>query len=426
MAKSKKIRVQTLLYNRKFLVCFSLVMSIMIWVAITLNESPIVERTVKDVKVKINVSVPKQLGYELYGNKEFTVDVKVSGKRYLVGDNVLKPEDIEVEALTSRVDKVGRYSLPLRVTPKNPDAGFTIVSTSLDFVEVYFDIPKTVEMTITPKITVKDKLVFSDDYISDTEVLSTTKATISGPATEVNKIKEVQAKLEITKPLKATQNFPADLVMLDELGQNLQDNLEVETGKSITITIPVYKKAYMNASVDFTNTPKDYQKNSLGIKANPTRINIAAPENAIEGLSSISVGKIDFSQISNTKNLFTFYKEDINNFKVLDDLEKIQIEVDASQMDKQIKAVKSSNINFINYEPGFVVKHQYSRLSNLTVIGPKSELDNLNTDNISVDIDLTNIDLKEGKQLVKVPLILKNDKCWIYGTYNVNLKNEID
>lgn len=426
MAKNKKFRLQTLLYSRKFLTIFSLIMSIAIWIAVTLNESPIVEKTIKDVKIKIDTSVPEQLGYELFGNKEFTVDVTVKGKRYLVGNNVLKAEDIEVVALTNFVDRVGESELQLKVTPKKSNSGFSIVSTSIDSIKVYFDIPKKVEMTITPKINKIGNLLYSNEYITDDAILSTDKVVISGPATEVNKIKDVEARLEVTNPLKTTQNFPADLVLLDAYGEENHKYLNVETGVSLTITIPVYKKANMGATIDFKNSPGDYIKNSLGIKATPTRINIAAPENVIQGVSNISVGTVDFSQIDNKENVFNFDKKDIKKFKLLSNIDGVKIQVDASEMDKTRKTINTSNISFINYQPGFVVNHSQNRIFNVTIIGPKSELDNLKEANIAANIDLEDITLNEGKQTITVPIILSNDKCWIYGTYRLQIFNEKD
>ncbi|MEG1614935.1 MAG: hypothetical protein RR343_05580, partial [Oscillospiraceae bacterium] len=77
MGKNKKISLQNLLYNRNFLIGFSLAMALVIWITVTLNESPEVERTIKNVPVEIDTSVPKQLGYQLFGEDKFFVDVTV-------------------------------------------------------------------------------------------------------------------------------------------------------------------------------------------------------------------------------------------------------------------------------------------------------------------------------------------------------------
>lgn len=423
MANNKKFRLQTLLYNKKFLISFSFLMSLVIWIAVTLNESPVIEKTIKDVPVEIDMSVPKQLGYETFGDTKFKVDVTVKGKRYLLGDNVLDADDIKVVALTSQVGDVdvGKYMLQLKATPKNSNSGFKVISKSMDYVDVYFDIPKKVEMTISPKITVKDELLESDEYIEDTTVLSRKKVVLSGPATEINRVKEVQAKVTIDKPLNSTETFQTKLDLYDINGLQDFKYINIESGENVSVTIPVYKKANMAASVEFTNAPNDYQKNSLGIKSKPNKINIAAPENAISGLSSICVGKVDFSKISNIKNMFTFYSKDFTGFKLLDNIESISVEIDASNMKRKTVDIDTSEISLVNQDNRFNISLAKKKLNGVAVIGPESALENISLNNIDAKIDLSEVQLKKGKNYVNVPLILSSDKCWIYGKYSVQI-----
>lgn len=421
MANNKKFRLQTLLYNKKFLIGFSFLMALVIWIAVTLNESPVIEKTIKDVPVEIDMSVPKQLGYETFGDTKFKVDVTVKGKRYLLGDNVLDADDIKVVALTSQVGDVGKYILQLKATPKNSNSGFKVISKSMEYVDVYFDIPKKVEMTISPKITVKDELLESNEYIEDTTVLSRKKAVLSGPATEINRVKEVQAKVTVDKPLNSTETFQTKLDLYDGNGSQDFKYINIESGENVSVTIPVYKKAKMTASVEFTNAPNDYQKNSLGIKSKPNTINIAAPENAISGLSSICVGKVDFSKISNIKNKFTFYSKDFTGFKLLDNIESVSVEIDASNMKRKTVDIDTSKISLLNQDNRFNISLSKVKLNGVAIIGPENALENISSDNIEAKIDLSEVQLKKGKNYVNVPLILSSDKCWIYGKYSVQI-----
>ncbi|HRT81928.1 MAG TPA: hypothetical protein P5127_02100, partial [Oscillospiraceae bacterium] len=53
---SKKISIDKLFYNDRFAIVFSLLLSIAIWLTVAIGFSPLEERVVKDVPVKIESS----------------------------------------------------------------------------------------------------------------------------------------------------------------------------------------------------------------------------------------------------------------------------------------------------------------------------------------------------------------------------------
>ncbi|MEG1180033.1 MAG: hypothetical protein RSD42_06455, partial [Oscillospiraceae bacterium] len=320
-------------------------------------------------------------------------------------------------AITSYVDAVGKYSLLLKATPKSSNVGYKIVNKSLDFIDVYFDVLKEIEMSITPDIVISDKLIYSDEYISDKEVLSTDKITISGPATEVNKISKVIARINVPAPLKTTQSFPAELSITDAYGESLKYLKVHSNEKNITITIPVYKIAEFPVNVEFKNSPIDYLKNTLGIVASPAYIKIAAAEDVIQNMTFASVGTIDFNNINIGKNTFTFNKNEITNFKVLGDVSSISITVDASQMKSAKFKVKAKNISIVDSAAGYLATVEPSTINDVVIIGPESEIKNLTEDDIVAEIKLESKKLTEGKQLVPAQIVIKNGKCWAFGNY---------
>ena len=79
---NKRARISTLLGNTRTMAVIAFLLAIVIWLAVSINESPVVERVVRDVKVEVDESMPAQLGYEAFGADNLYVDVTVSGKRY--------------------------------------------------------------------------------------------------------------------------------------------------------------------------------------------------------------------------------------------------------------------------------------------------------------------------------------------------------
>ena len=58
-----RARVSTLLGNSRALAVIAFLLAVVIWLAVSVNEAPVVERVVRDVKVEVDESMPSQLGY---------------------------------------------------------------------------------------------------------------------------------------------------------------------------------------------------------------------------------------------------------------------------------------------------------------------------------------------------------------------------
>ena len=96
-----KFKLNDLFNNDKFLLFFSLFAALVIWLLVVVNVSPATTRVIQGVKVNIDSTVPSQFGLEVFGEKEFTVDVTVKGKKYQIS-----PAALSAAASASR-----RYSL---------------------------------------------------------------------------------------------------------------------------------------------------------------------------------------------------------------------------------------------------------------------------------------------------------------------------
>ena len=107
-----KSKLYQLLDNKKVILAFSFLAAVAIWLMVVINVSPETTRVIKDVKVVIDTTVPSQFGLEVFGNNSYTVDVTVSGKKYLISSPSLEADDISVVAQTNNVDSAGLRPRP--------------------------------------------------------------------------------------------------------------------------------------------------------------------------------------------------------------------------------------------------------------------------------------------------------------------------
>ena len=119
-----KFKLNDLFNNDVFLLVFSLVAALFVWLLVVINVSPATTRVIKGVKVNIDSTIPSQFGLEVFGEKEFTVDVTVKGKKYQISSAALSADDITVTAQTNNVDSAGNRTLQLKAEPPIPPRDF--------------------------------------------------------------------------------------------------------------------------------------------------------------------------------------------------------------------------------------------------------------------------------------------------------------
>lgn len=62
-------------------------------------------------------------------------------------------------------------------------------------------------------------------------------------------------------------------------------------------------------------------------------------------------------------------------------------------------------------------------IKNVTIVGPKSSIDALNADGIYAEVDLSTIELSEGRQEVTARVYVRSfNDCWAYSTYKVPIQ----
>jgi hypothetical protein len=111
-------------YDNRVILILSIFFAIIFWVFVALECSPEEVRIVQDVPVVIDLenSVPSQFGLQIFGTKDFYVDVTVVGKRYEVSPSALSADDFLATAQTSYVDSEGKHTLQVKVVSKDADA----------------------------------------------------------------------------------------------------------------------------------------------------------------------------------------------------------------------------------------------------------------------------------------------------------------
>lgn len=412
-----KFRLNDLFNNDKFLLFFSLFVALLIWVFVVVNVSPATTRVIQGVKVNIDPTVPSQFGLEVFGENEFTVDVTVKGKKYQISPTALTADDIVITAQTNNVDSAGNRTLQLK--PEVPDgADYTITTLSEKSIEVYFDTAKTVQMVIEPQVVADGFPIVSEGYTSGNINLSETSVTVTGPSTEINRIEKVVAKLVLEKSLSSNKSADAEIILLND--KNKSDFKYVTLNKDkVVLTIPVLQMKELETVVAFKNAPDNFLVTPLSYTVSPAKdlFNISVDD--YDKTVDFTIGTIDFKTLSPSNHVFTFLAEDIAIAEG-SETEEFTVNVDMSGISQEY--ITYSSDKFVVNNPD---KKEY-KISGLNksvvVVGAQKDLESITEEAITVEVDLSEIDINKGQSLT-VPAVVTVDNagCWIYGSYSVEV-----
>lgn len=423
-AKNKsKFSLSFLVMNNKILALISLVFAFSIWTWISIEKSPEVQQVITDVPVQLSIenSIPEQLGLEIFGEKDFKIDVTVKGKKYVTSS--LTSDDIQVVANTNYVDSPGSKTLQLKITPKNSGDDFTIVSGSSTYVEVYFDTYKEVEFALEGAVDSTLDSYIPEGCLAGEVVLSKNTVLLSGPATEINRVTGVSATVNINEVLEKTTTFDAKIDIKTTDGTELKYTKINSDDNTVTISVPVLKVVTLPTAIEFKNAPSYFINNPLKYTVYPSSVRVAVPVDAIETTKNYIVESIDFADITNSYNTFYVSANSISSYKLMDEsIKRFKITVNASDLSSKSVIVPASAISVKNNRDDFSVQLNTKNNVTVTLVGPKADIDSITADNIRIEVDTADKIIMKDTTTLQGKVIISGDyNCWAVGKYDVKV-----
>ena len=412
----KKFSFRKLLYNKRFTVPFSIFLSFVLWMVISVNQKPIIDRTFSNIGVNINLenTFAGENKMEIIGDisdQKFTV--LVMGQNHIVTG--LSASDISLYASAATVDSPGEYKLTVSASVTGED--YEVVSISPKTVKVTFDYIETKEFTVTALAegaTAVEGLITEPAVVSGME---SNTITITGPRTVVNSIETVVAKTQVNKTLSASETFDADIVLLDNDEKEIStENLELSTQK-VQITVPISKKKSVPVKVDFTNVPGGFNKESVTATVDHSTVTIIGTPETVDKITEITLSPIDISAVSKNSTTFEVSPKLPEGVRMFESFESFNVTINLSGYTE--KTITVSEISYVGLDGGLKATASGS-IKNVKICGPSSVVNKLSASEIYAEIDLTNI--KAGEHAVAAKINFReNNNVWAVGTYETTV-----
>ena len=427
MTVIKKISLGKLFDKKWFSVLISGIVAVVLWLVITVMESPDSENIIGGLKVSIPIenTVVSEMGMDIIGDPSiYTASVTVKGPAYVVSD--LKSEDILVTASISNVTNSGVYSLELRAAKQaSADGNFEIVSISPRTLNVEFDYIDTKQFEVVVQAighkAVKG-LVSELPFVSDS---NNAVLNFKGARSDIEKISKVVAVAEVNKTLSETETFKSELKVYDKDGNELnKDDFTITAADGVSapdiqITVPIYKEKTVPIEAQFINAPKAFSTKNIAHTLEQKTVTISGPPEAVDNIASVKLSEIDFYQISGNNQKFETTLLLPEGVKNKDNIETVTVQIIGLD-NYSVNTVTVSKLVSTNSS----ISAKLTRtIRNVKVIGPDSAFDNISSSDFYAEVNLDG--LESGEHTVSVRIVCTaSDRVWQIGTYTASVNIE--
>ena len=415
MKKSKKFTLNGFLSNNKVLFIVSVLISLTIWIYMSYGTSNDTNVTVSGIPIQIELSdEAMNAGLMIFSGQEQTASVTVTGNRATLG--AIKESDITVTAAANTIDSAGDYSLPVSAAKTNPTSTFQITSAVVpSSIKVAVDYFRETSFQLQENVVYK----VADGYYAST-TLSAKTINVSGPQTEISKIDRIAAVAEIGGTLTDSVTVDTDIVVYDKDGNELDTDLLTMDTTKVKATVSVLPEKTVTVNPVFTNKPSGLNITDEMLSVKPSTILLAGPKSILEKTESVNLQAIDFSTLKNDEVTFESLGIDIpSDCKNISNSTTAKVTLNLSALDSKTFDVEHITVKGLSDKYKSEVTQQSIKV---TVIGPKSNLEDMEASSITAIIDTTDSNGKTGSVQMPVTFTFSDsDKCWAYGEYNANL-----
>ncbi len=448
--EKKRIRFDWL-YTNKALAVISVILAITCWVMITLYVSDDSKTVVTDVPILIDTEDLEEF-HELQlisitSPESFVdskVDVEISGSIYEISR--VTAEDITITAQLSNVTSAGEHLLQLTVSCSGHDVTARIKD-GHNFIRVWFDRIQQKRIP-TDKVIVNGVSTSSDDLIIGDYYSSIKSLTVQGPESVVEKIASIRVTANVEMTLSKSEKTPGVISYHDAEGNEIPADetkwitvidyndigtLEGSTmagepaAENITVTIPIRKQAELAISVPIRNVPEGFDVSSLKYSVTPRTITLEGDVDAIDKLTAAgtySVEGIDMSALYIGGRTMTFPLNLSSGIEELSGRTEVTVTFDISHYSARHYTVENNGSFGITGIEGVKASVLTDSIE-FIVIGPKSQMNELDESSFTVMADMSTYDGTSGQR--KMPAIIRikgADRCWVYGSYTLTVSPE--
>lgn len=370
-----------------------LIIAIFIWSFVMDDVNPEISRTYRNVSVNYsNTSALDRQGLVVMDPESVAVDVKVTGKKSDFGSDKFSASNILARVDLSGYSE-GQVKIPITVSLVDQPSGISVSSVEPRESLFTFDKLITKEMPLTIRTTG----TLPENYVLGELVSSSRFVSLSGPRTWVNEVDKVVSEVNVNNRI-STDRESFTTLLIDEDGNEVR-GISKEPNV-VEITVPVYRTVTLPIELQTINElPENYS--IVDISITPSNIAVRGSED-IKNLTKIDTEIIDINTLIGNAALEV--ELDLpQGVSLLNPNQKVTIIYNVEETITKEFTLAISDLDVLNLDEDLEIDEEdLDREITITLAGYKSVLDQLESEDLRLSIDLS--DLMEGRHVVEVKM----------------------
>lgn len=405
--------------DKKLVFAFSLLLSFVFWLVVSIFLRPTGEIVVSGVGVNVNVQsgILGELGLSAIEGAEGTVNVTISGQRSVIGG--ISAEDISISPSLSGVTGAGTYELDLRAN-NNSAKDFEIVNVSPSTITVKFD--KYADKNVKIEYVIEGEYNIPDELIQEEVYTDPKYVTVTGPEGDISAVEKAIVKAQLSGDYSETVYAEGEIVLVDEKGKeiNFEGNAVTLSTETARIVIPVHRTRELPVMFEYTNIPEGFDISNISYTLSPDKIVVEGENSVLDKYSDIFIGYIDMSEISLENSTAGFGITLPEGMNSQDHVDEINIEFNLE--DYVETEFNATQISIINVPKEYKVTSNANKVE-VTLIGPREVINNISAKDIVVQVDLSSREITQtGQYRIQAEVFLPGgENAWAIGDYSVTV-----
>lgn len=402
--------------SRWFYILLSVLLAVLIWMYIRDVENPTQEGTYYGIEIQISGErVLEERGLTVASISQKTVNVTVNAPISVHNDlrgNITATVDV------SQCTEPGEYQLTC--TPKLPS--------NIDTTGAYFPDSAQVVTLVIDNLAIETKTLelklegsVADGYQAGAPVFDPETVELSGTAEQLAQVSRAVVILE-ADGLKQSYTGRLPITLLDENDEPITDTNISLSEETAYLTLPVGVMKEVPLTVSFIPGGGATGDGDVEVDIQPKTINVIGTEEAVAGLTEISLGSIDLSTVLDT-SVITM---PIRLSSALDNASGItEAQVTVTIKGLSTRSLDVSNIQITNVPDPYVVE-KVTQTRTIVIRGSESALEQVDPGQVWIVADMSKI-TATGTNSVPVTVYLNaSDEVGVVGEYKivVNIKKK--
>lgn len=392
---------------------FALIIAVILWSYVMSKEDPLFTATRKNVSVQfVNESSLERQGLVIMEPKDATITVSIEGRR----SDVMK---ISEKDIIAKVDLTGytEGNVKVSVDVESPSKLVDIVDYSPK--EILFKFDKLVRKESPVTIETEGKL--PQGFVLGAPEIKPQSVYIEGPRSWVNAVSQVIALVNIGNKTEDI-NITVPIKLVDSQGNDVRG---VDKEQNVVdIFIPVYQIKKIPIELQTVNQlPDGYE--IVTAKINPATIEVKGKKGALTDIKSIKTKPIDINSLISNRNVPV--ELDIpEGLTLVDPNQRITVTLNIDESVSKTFNYTLNDVKITNINPElYIDEEDFIKSFAVTIQGMKSIIDTLDREDISMEIDLE--DLDEGNHIVSITVKAEEGVSIVSilpENFNITLKRE--